>query len=86
MNTQPMIVQLFLLSRNVSMNKPMLLNSFQMPNNNPYLQTYNPSWRNHPNFSWKNKNNNAQTSQPPFEEHHNFQNSHGYTPSHDPLS
>ena len=29
------------------------LNSFQRPNQNPYSQTYNPSWRNHPNFSWK---------------------------------
>ena len=24
------------------------LNSFQMPNHNPYSQTYNPGWRNHP--------------------------------------
>lgn len=23
---------------------------------NPYLKTYNPGWRNHPNFSYKNKN------------------------------
>jgi hypothetical protein len=29
------------------------LNSFQRPNHNPYSQTYNPGWRNHPNFSWK---------------------------------
>jgi hypothetical protein len=21
--------------------------------NGPYLETYNPGWRNHPNFSWK---------------------------------
>jgi len=38
------------------------LNSFQMPNQNPYSQTYNPGWRNHPNFSWKSGNNNVQTS------------------------
>jgi hypothetical protein len=30
------------------------LNSFQRPNHNPYSQTYNTGWRNHPNFSWKN--------------------------------
>jgi len=54
------------------------LNSFQTPNHNPYSQTYNPGWRNHPNFNWKSDNNNAQTSQPPFQAHHNFQNSHGY--------
>jgi hypothetical protein len=33
---------------------------------------------NHLNFSWKSGNNNAQTSQPPFQVHHNFQSSHGY--------
>jgi hypothetical protein len=54
-----------------------VLNSFQRPNHNPYSQTYNPGWRNHLNFSWKSD---AQTSQPPFQAHHNFQNSHGYTP------
>jgi len=58
------------------------LNSFQRPSHNLYSQTYNPGWRNHPNFSWKSDNNNAQTSPPPFQAHHNFQNSHGYTPSY----
>ncbi|KAL3598346.1 hypothetical protein D5086_006264 [Populus alba] len=62
------------------------LNSFQMPNHNPYSQTYNPGWRNHPNFSWKNDSNNTQTSQPPFQAHHNFQNSHGYAPPYAPPS
>ena len=51
-----------------------------MPNHNPYSQTYNPGWRNHPNFKWKSDNNNAQTSHPSFQAHYNFQNSHGYTP------
>jgi len=51
------------------------LNSFQMPNHNPYSQTYNPGWKNHPKFSWKSGNNNVQTSQPPFQAYHNFQNS-----------
>jgi len=60
------------------------LNSFQRPNHNPYLLIYNPSWRNHPNFSWKSDNNNAQTSQPPFQAHHNFKNSHGYAPPYAP--
>ena len=57
------------------------LNSFQRPNHNPYSQTYNPGWRNHSNFSWKSD---AQTSQPLFQAHHNFQNSHGYTPPYAP--
>ncbi|KAL9350735.1 hypothetical protein Peur_057990 [Populus x canadensis] len=60
------------------------LNSFQRPNHNPYSQTYNPGWRNHSNFNWKSDNNNAQTSQPPFQAHHNFQNSHGYAPPYAP--
>ena len=60
------------------------LNSFQWPNHDPYSQTYNPGWRDHPNFNWKSGNNNAQTSQPPFQAHHNFQNSHGYAPSYVP--
>ncbi|KAL3597140.1 hypothetical protein D5086_008777 [Populus alba] len=60
------------------------LNSFQRLNHNPYSQTYNPGWRNHPNFSWKSDSNNAQTSQPQFQAHHNFQNSHGYAPPYAP--
>ncbi|XP_057251773.1 uncharacterized protein LOC104897055 [Beta vulgaris subsp. vulgaris] len=27
------------------------------PNNDPYSNTFNPGWRNHPNFSWRNKDN-----------------------------
>ena len=38
------------------------INTLNKPN--PYSQTYNPGWRNHPNFSWRN-NNNAQFSQAP---------------------
>ena len=30
--------------------------------NNPYLNTYNPGWRNHPNFSWSN---NQRLAKPP---------------------
>jgi hypothetical protein len=28
--------------------------AFSRPSNDPYSNTYNPGWRNHPNFSWKN--------------------------------
>jgi hypothetical protein len=52
------------------------LKSFQRPIHSPYSQTYNPGWRNHPNFNWKSDNNNAQTSQPPY--------SHGYAPPYAP--
>ena len=54
-----------------------------MTNHNLYSQTYNPGWRNHPNLSWKSDNNNAQTSQPLFQAHHN---SHGYAPHYAPSS
>jgi hypothetical protein len=60
------------------------LNSFQWPNYDPYSQTYNLGWRDHLNFSLKSSNNNAQTSQPPFQAHHNFQNSPGYAPPYVP--
>ncbi|XP_042449055.1 uncharacterized protein LOC122033980 [Zingiber officinale] len=32
-------------------------NYAQKPNNNPYSNTYNPGWRNHPNFSYRNSQN-----------------------------
>ena len=28
------------------------MGKFPNSNNNPYSNTYNPGWRNHPNFSW----------------------------------
>ena len=34
------------------------LQSFQRPGNDPFSNTYNPGWRNHPNFSWKPQNSN----------------------------
>jgi len=56
-----------------------VLNTFKRSNNNPYSQNYNPGWRNHPNFSWRNDTQ-AQASQPPFQPHQNFQNHQGYAP------
>eukprot|EP00257_Ricinus_communis_P022201 XP_015581861.1 uncharacterized protein LOC107262176 [Ricinus communis] len=37
-----------------------LMESYQprQPRNNPYSSTYNPGWRNHPNFSWRNNDHN----------------------------
>ncbi|XP_031264274.1 uncharacterized protein LOC116122580 [Pistacia vera] len=32
------------------------VSNFRRPNNNPYSETYNLGWRNHPNFSWRNNN------------------------------
>jgi hypothetical protein len=35
-----------------------VLNNNYRPQNNPYSNTYNPGWRNHPNFSWRNNQDN----------------------------
>ena len=39
------------------------VSNFQRGQGNPYSNTYNPGWRNHPNFSWGNNNN--EHKQPP---------------------
>ena len=39
------------------------VNNFNRQGNNPYSNTYNPWWRNHPNFSWS--NNSGQKNYPP---------------------
>ncbi|CAL9011037.1 unnamed protein product [Prunus brigantina] len=40
------------------------VNSFQRPRNDPYSNTYNPGWRNHPNFSWSNQRQQVKSSHP----------------------
>jgi hypothetical protein len=46
-----------------------VVSNFNKPYSNPYSETYNPGWRNHPNFSWRNTQpipmNQQQGSQPP---------------------
>jgi hypothetical protein len=39
------------------------LNNNYRPQNNPYSNSYNPGWRNHPNFSWKNNQDNQPQNQ-----------------------
>ncbi|CAL8174473.1 unnamed protein product [Prunus armeniaca] len=42
-----------------------LVNSYNRgPINDPYSQSYNPGWRNHPNFSWRNTQNQANPQRP----------------------
>jgi hypothetical protein len=45
------------------------------PKNNPYSNTYNAGWRNHPNFSWSNNQNvqNPQGQQRNFQQGNNYQ-------------
>lgn len=35
------------------------------PQNNPYSSTYNPGWKNHPNFGWRDQPHNQRSSNPP---------------------
>ncbi|XP_027156543.1 uncharacterized protein LOC113757463 [Coffea eugenioides] len=42
------------------------LNNYNRPpQNNPYSNTYNPGWRNHPNFGWKDQGNQQRQVNPP---------------------
>ena len=50
-----------------------------------FLSLFNP-YINLSFQSWKSHNNNAQTSQPSFQAHHNFQNFYGYAPRYAPPS
>ena len=35
------------------------LQGYPKPSNDPFSNTYNPGWRNHPNFSWKPQTSNS---------------------------
>ncbi|XP_073302650.1 uncharacterized protein [Primulina huaijiensis] len=52
------------------------VNNYKKPILDPFSTSYNPGWKNHPNFSWRNDNN-AQPSQQYFQ---NNQNHQGYIP------
>ena len=55
-----------------------VVDNFKRPNPNPYSQTDNSGWKNHPNFSWRNDNH-AQPSQS-VHPCQNFQNPQSYPP------
>ncbi|XP_057432285.1 uncharacterized protein LOC130725041 [Lotus japonicus] len=48
------------------------------PQNNPYSNTYNPGWRNHPNFSWRDQAKSGNLRQ--------YSNQRGYSQDQKPLS
>jgi hypothetical protein len=59
--------------------------AFSRPGNDPYSNTYNPGWRNHPNFSWKSQNaensapgphNQAQSNRQPYNSSSTYQPPH----------
>jgi hypothetical protein len=59
--------------------------AFSRSGNDPYSNTYNPGWRNHPNFSWKSQNaenlapgphNQAQSNRQPYNSSSTYQPPH----------
>jgi hypothetical protein len=59
--------------------------AFFRPGNDPYSNTYNPGWRNHPNFSWKGQNAENSTSGPHNQAQSNrqpYNSSSTYRPPH----
>ncbi|XP_057418681.1 uncharacterized protein LOC130712882 [Lotus japonicus] len=48
------------------------------PQNNPYSNTYNPGWRNHPNFSWRDQDKSGNSRQ--------YSNQRGYSQDQKPPS
>jgi hypothetical protein len=60
--------------------------AFSRPGNDPYSNTYNPGWRNHPNFSWKGQNAENSTSGPHNQAQSNrqpYNSSSTYRPPHE---
>ena len=49
----------------LSMESVNFVNNFKGQQNQVHGNTYNPSWRNHPNFSWSNQGNNQWRPQAP---------------------
>jgi hypothetical protein len=45
-------------------------NNFQKQSSGPYSESYNPGWRNHPNFSWKQNQPTNQGGAPHAENHY----------------
>ncbi|XP_062118654.1 altered inheritance of mitochondria protein 3-like [Humulus lupulus] len=50
---------------NMPMEEVQVIGNYQRQPNNPYSMTYNPAWKNHPNFSWSNNQNTLQPYPPP---------------------
>jgi len=55
--------------------------AFSRPQRDPYAQTYNPGWRNHPNFSWS-QNNNDHSRSNHFQYPNHNQNSSYHQPNY----
>ena len=58
------------------------MGAFCKPNNSPFSETYNPGWRNHPNFGWRNDNPNSQPPQAPHQSFPQAPTNYGPPPGH----
>ncbi|XP_062102905.1 uncharacterized protein LOC133813888 [Humulus lupulus] len=58
--------------------------NFQRPYQNPLSNTYNPGWRNHPNFSWRNNQGQQSQFQGPYQQHMSQQPMNQASSSHQP--
>ncbi|XP_062102865.1 uncharacterized protein LOC133813804 [Humulus lupulus] len=58
--------------------------NFQRPYQNPFSNTYNPGWRNHPNFSWRNNQGQQSQFQGPYQQHMSQQPMNQASSSHQP--
>ena len=59
-----------------------LVNNYGRSQNNPYAPTFNPGWRNHPNFSYKNNQNTV--PQPPNRAQQGFAPQQGFAQQFEP--
>ncbi|XP_058192109.1 uncharacterized protein LOC131309504 [Rhododendron vialii] len=57
---------------------------FGRPANDPYSHTYNPSWKNHPNFGWRQPDQGQPFAQPMRPSFPNTSNTQAYCPPHAP--
>ncbi|XP_062118324.1 uncharacterized protein LOC133831937 [Humulus lupulus] len=58
--------------------------NFQRPYQNPFSNTYNPGWRNHPNFSWRNNQGQQSQFQGPYQQNMSQQPMNQASSSHQP--
>lgn len=58
------------------------INAFNKAKNDPFSPTYNPGWRNHPNFAWNQNNPNTNTVRPNFQAFPNNASNPPFQPNH----
>ncbi|XP_062118921.1 mediator of RNA polymerase II transcription subunit 15-like [Humulus lupulus] len=67
---------------NMPMEEVQAIGNYQRQPNNPNSMSYNPGWKNHPNFSWSNTQNTQQPYPPPQPQYQPSQNKPPYQQQH----